>query len=120
MTKPDRKQPDVLIVRGGTSVFVGEAKIGEPFPQQEAEDIMKNYLGQIQQAVEASGVSQNQLARMTNMSQPTLSRFLKGETSMRFETVVLLLDRLGLEIRPKPSKGKKTKAAGTRAAKPNG
>src|SRR5262245_39063489 len=53
---------------------------------------------QLRQAVRACGLSLNQLARETGLHQAQLSRFLRGERSMRLEAAEKLCEYLGLRL----------------------
>jgi transcriptional regulator with XRE-family HTH domain len=49
------------------------------------------------------GLSQRDFAALAGVSVPTLNSFEKGETSLRFDRVVAILDAVGLFVQPGPS-----------------
>jgi DNA-binding phage protein len=59
----------------------------------------------IQEAIRSGGMSRYALSHRTGVDQALLCRFLKGQSSMSFETADKVLDALGLEvvIRPRHS-----------------
>jgi transcriptional regulator with XRE-family HTH domain len=56
----------------------------------------------IQEAVQATGLSQREIARATGLSESGLSRFNRGLRSMSLAALDQLLARLGLEIVIRP------------------
>ncbi len=110
--KAGRKEADVVVMTPKGFLIIEAKAPDKPYSEKDIDMISSTYLFSIQKAVEEIGISHNQLSKLTRIPQSTLSRFLRGDASMRFEAVVILLDRLGLEIRPKGNKAarKKTKS----------
>lgn len=52
----------------------------------------------IKVAMEESGISRYQIAKDTGILQTSLSRFIRGETSLRLDKADLLAEYLGLEL----------------------
>ena len=59
----------------------------------------------IQEAIRSGGMSRYAISKATGIDQGLLCRFLKGQSSLSFETADKVLDALGLEvvIRPRHS-----------------
>lgn len=53
----------------------------------------------LRQAIQDSGMSQNELARLTGVEQASISRFTRGERDLSLGSVDRLLPILGLELR---------------------
>jgi transcriptional regulator with XRE-family HTH domain len=49
-------------------------------------------------AIEESGLTQYRIAKDTGIPATSLMRFMRGETSLRFDKVDVLADYLGLEL----------------------
>ena len=60
----------------------------------------------IQEAIRSGGMSRYAISKVTGIDQGLLCRFLKGQSSLSFETADKVLDALGLEIviRPRPER----------------
>ena len=60
----------------------------------------------LQQAIRSGGMSRYAISKATGIDQALLCRFLKGQSSLSFETADKVLDALGLEIviRPCPKR----------------
>jgi DNA-binding phage protein len=60
----------------------------------------------IQEAIRSGGMSRYAISKATGIDQGLLCRFLKGQSSLSFETADKVLDALGLEvvIRPRPKR----------------
>ena len=60
----------------------------------------------IQEAIRSGGMSRYAISKVTGIDQGLLCRFLKGQSSLSFETADKVLDALGLEIviRPKSTR----------------
>ena len=56
----------------------------------------------IQEAIRSGGMSRYAISKATGIDQALLCRFLKGQSSLSFETVDKLMDALGLEIVIRP------------------
>jgi ribosome-binding protein aMBF1 (putative translation factor) len=95
------KKEKIDIQIGGTLFQV------KAYSARESDKIMRTFLEKIRQAVAESGLPHAKLAERARMSQPTLTRFLNGQTSLGFDSAALLLDSLGLEIGPKAKAKKK-------------
>ncbi len=54
-------------------------------------DVLKN-------AIEKSGVSRYRIAQDTGILETSLSRFMRGETSLRLDKADVLAEYLGLEL----------------------
>ncbi len=52
------------------------------------------------------GITRYRIAQDSGVNHTVLSRFLSGERSIKLETVDLLADYLGLELRPKTKRRK--------------
>ena len=59
----------------------------------------------IQEAIRSGGMSRYAISKATGIDQGLLCRFLKGQSSLSFDTADKVLDALGLEvvIRPRHS-----------------
>jgi transcriptional regulator with XRE-family HTH domain len=49
-------------------------------------------------ALEASGLSRYRIAKVTGLTEPSLSRFMRGETSLRLDKADLLAEYLGFRL----------------------
>ena len=49
-------------------------------------------------AIEQSGISRYRIAKDTGILETSLSRFMRGETSLRLDKADVLADYLGLEL----------------------
>lgn len=58
----------------------------------------KDIAEQLRAAIQASGQSANEIAKATGVSQPTISRFLRGE-DMGIHRAAIIAKYLGLELR---------------------
>lgn len=56
---------------------------------------MKPALDAISTALQASGISQRQLAEKTGISQSTISRILSGDRRMKMPELILIADAIG-------------------------
>lgn len=61
----------------------------------------------LREAALNSGFSQRAISRETGLERTSLGRFLNGDTSITLDRAAILADFLGLELRPKPTKGTK-------------
>jgi DNA-binding phage protein len=61
----------------------------------------------IQEAIRSGGMSRYAISRATGIDQGLLCRFLKGQSSLSFETADKVLDALGLEILIRPRRTRK-------------
>ena len=52
----------------------------------------------IQEAIRSGGMSRYAISKATGIDQGLLCRFLKGQSSLSFETADKVLDALGLEV----------------------
>jgi len=50
-------------------------------------------------AIEESGASRYEISKATGILQTSLSRFVRGETSLRLDKADVLADYLGLQLR---------------------
>lgn len=57
-------------------------------------------------AIEESGVSRYRIAQDTGILETSLSRFMRGETSLRLDKADVLAEYLGLELVKSKRKGK--------------
>jgi len=55
-------------------------------------------------AIERSGKTRYQIAQDTGILQTSLSRFMRGETSLRLDKADVLAEYLGLELKPRRRK----------------
>lgn len=55
---------------------------------------------QLRRAIELAPVSRYKLAQQTGLDQGLLSKFIHGQTGLSLESVDLLAQALGLELRP--------------------
>ena len=55
----------------------------------------------IRQAIRERGLSQREIARVTGVAQPIISRFMSGERTLRMDTASVLIHYLGLELAAK-------------------
>jgi transcriptional regulator with XRE-family HTH domain len=62
-------------------------------------------------AIERSGKTRYQIAQDTGVLQTSLSRFMRGETSLRLDKADVLAEYLGLELVSRKSRGQSTVAA---------
>ena len=60
---------------------------------------MRSIVDQLRRAIKRSGETQYALSMATGVDQSVLSRFLKGERTIRLETAARLCKHLGLELR---------------------
>jgi len=76
----------------------------KPYTPKDAEAAAKRLTVVLREAIQKSGVSQQQIARDTGIKQPALSKFVNGG-SLKLETVAALIDYFGLEVGPsRPTK----------------
>jgi DNA-binding phage protein len=61
----------------------------------------------IQEAIRSGGMSRYAISKATGIDQGLLCRFLKGQSSLSFETADKVLDALGLEIVIRPRRTRK-------------
>jgi DNA-binding phage protein len=61
----------------------------------------------IQEAIRSGGMSRYAISKATGIDQALLCRFLKGQSSMSFETADKVLDALELEIVIRPRRTSK-------------
>ena len=66
----------------------------------------------LRRAIAESGLSQNELAKRSGVSQAAISRFLAGVCSMKIENVDALLNFLKIDVEGKKRLGRK-RAGGT-------
>ena len=59
---------------------------------------MKNFASNLSEVMYIRGVSQNELARMTGLSQGTISRYLAGELSPKVYHVINIAKALGVFV----------------------
>lgn len=55
-------------------------------------------------AIERSGKTRYQISQDTGILQTSLSRFMRGETSLRLDKADVLAEYLGLELKPRRRK----------------
>lgn len=55
---------------------------------------------QLRQAVESGGLSRYELAKRTGLDEGLLSRFVHGKSGLSMESIDLIAECLGLELRP--------------------
>ena len=55
-------------------------------------------------AIEQSRVSRYRIAKDTGILEPCMSRFVRGETSLRLDKADVLAEYLGLELVAKPKR----------------
>ncbi|MEX2138587.1 MAG: helix-turn-helix transcriptional regulator [Pirellulales bacterium] len=53
---------------------------------------------QLRAAIDSSGLSHNELSRVTGVSQPAISRFVNGERGLNSESIDRLAAHLGLVL----------------------
>jgi ribosome-binding protein aMBF1 (putative translation factor) len=58
----------------------------------------------IRQAIRECGLSQREIARVTGIAQPIISRFMSGERTLRMDTASVLIHYLDLELAAKKEK----------------
>ncbi|MAT68922.1 MAG: hypothetical protein CMJ58_05305 [Planctomycetaceae bacterium] len=108
MAKKDTQsatEPDLVVTGrdGSQYIFVwakqaaGESDAGEV-----------DFADQLRAAIEKSGVSQYQLAKVADVPQTAISKFLRGN-DIRLSTFNRLANVMGFELKHKPSKMPKTK-----------
>jgi len=56
----------------------------------------------IQEAIRSGGMSRYAISKATGIDQGLLCRFLKGQSSLSFETADKVLDALGMEVVIRP------------------
>ena len=56
----------------------------------------------VQEAIRSGGMSRYAISKVTGIDQGLLCRFLKGQSSLSFETADKVLDALGLEVEIRP------------------
>jgi DNA-binding phage protein len=61
----------------------------------------------LQDAIRESGTSRYRISRTSGVDQAVLCRFLKGQSSLSFETADRILDALGLEVVIRPRRERK-------------
>ena len=61
----------------------------------------------IQEAIRSAAMSRYAISKATGIDQGLLCRFLKGQSSLSFETADKVLDALGLEILIRPRRTRK-------------
>ncbi|HXY33368.1 MAG TPA: hypothetical protein VEI07_04010 [Planctomycetaceae bacterium] len=59
---------------------------------------------QLRQAVIDSKLSARHINRETGIPLPTITRFLRQERGLNLETITVLVEFLGLELRPAPNR----------------
>ncbi len=58
----------------------------------------------IQEAIRSGGMSRYAISKTTGIDQGLLCRFLKGQSSLSFETADKVLEALGLEVVIRPQR----------------
>ena len=61
----------------------------------------------IQEAIRSGGMSRYAISKATGIDQGLLCRFLKGQSSLSFETADKVLDALGMEVVIRPRRTRK-------------
>jgi transcriptional regulator with XRE-family HTH domain len=56
----------------------------------------------LKKAIRDTGLTQRELSRVTGIDETLISRFVRGQRGMSFETIDRLMDALGLEIVIRP------------------
>jgi hypothetical protein len=62
---------------------------------------------QLQQAIRGSGMSLNSLSELTGVDDGQLSRFMRNERTFTLPVAAKLCTALGLELKPRPQRGKR-------------
>lgn len=85
---------DTTIRRGTKNVF---ADLG--FPDSDAHLLKAQLMSRVQDTMQDRQLNQTQAARITGVSQPDLSRMLKGQfRDVSVERIMRILTRLGCEV----------------------
>lgn len=103
------KKDDTTIRRGTTNVF---ADLG--FPNPDTHLLKAQLMSRVQDTIEDRKLTQTEAARLTGVSQPDLSRMLRGHfRDISVERIMRMLTRLGCEVDivVKPQGGKRAFAA---------
>lgn len=88
------KKSDTTIRRGTANVF---ADLG--FPNADAHLLKAELMSRVQDTLEDRKLTQTEAARLTGISQPDLSRMLKGQfRDVSVERIMRMLARLGCEV----------------------
>jgi|SRR5215469_5154621 len=89
-----RKQEGTSIRRGTKNVF---ADLG--FPAAETHLLKAELMSRVQDILEEKQLTQTEAARITGVSQPDLSRMLKGRfRDVSAERIMRMLTKLGCEV----------------------
>lgn len=89
-----KKDPDIRVTRGTRNVF---ADLG--FPDAETHLLKAALVTRIQEAITAQELTQVAAAKRMGLSQPDVSRLLKGQfRDVSVERLMRLLTRLGCDI----------------------
>lgn len=98
------KKSDTAIRRGTKNVFADLA-----FPDADTHLLKAELMSRVQDVLEARHLTQTEAARITGVSQPDMSRMLKGRfRDVSVERIMRMLTKLGCEVeilvRPPESK----------------
>lgn len=88
------KHAERTVRRGTKNVF---ADLG--FPDAETHLLKAELMSRVQDIVEENGLTQTEAAKITGVSQPDLSRMLKGRfRDVSVERIMRMLTKLGCEV----------------------
>ena len=88
------KKGDATIRRGTANVF---ADLG--FPNAETHLLKAQLMSRVQDILQDRKLTQTEAARLTSVSQPDLSRMLKGQfRDISVERIMRMLTKLGCEV----------------------
>ena len=89
-----KKKDDTAIRRGSANVF---ADLG--FPDADTHLLKAQLMSRVQDALQDRKLTQTEAARVTGVSQPDISRMLKGQfRDVSVERMMRMLARLGCEV----------------------
>ena len=89
-----KKKADTTIRRGSENVF---ADLG--FPSAETHLLKAQLMSRVQDTLQERELTQTEAARVTGISQPDLSRMLKGQfRDVSVERIMRMLARLGCDV----------------------
>lgn len=89
-----RRKEDTSIRRGTKNVF---ADLG--FPDAETHLLKAELMSRVQDILEERRLTQTEAAKITGVSQPDLSRMLKGRfRDVSVERIIRMLTKLGCEV----------------------
>jgi predicted XRE-type DNA-binding protein len=88
------KKQDTAVRRGSQNIF---ADLG--FPDPDTHLLKAQLVSQLQETMQDRKLTQTEAARITRVSQPDLSRMLKGQfRDVSVERIMRMLTKLGCEV----------------------